>query len=63
MSRVEENMKIMALLSDEKMNKPNGTFEEMTVWSLGTIATLFGDISKSLAIIADSMSREVKDES
>jgi hypothetical protein len=57
MSRVEENMDIMAFLNDEKMNKPNGTFEEMTVWSLGTIATLLADISKSLAIIADSMSK------
>ena len=58
MSRVEENNRIMAYLNDEKMEKPNGTFEEMTVWNFGTVATLLADISKSLAIIADSMSRE-----
>lgn len=57
-NRTFENHTVIKFLDSQKMNKPNGTFEEMTVWSLGTIATLLADISKSLAIIADSMKRE-----
>ena len=58
-NRAFENHTVIKFLDSQKMNKPNGTFEEMTVWSLGTIATLLADISKSLAVIADSMNRDV----
>lgn len=58
MSRVEQVGKVMEFLSKKTEEKPEGTFKEMTVWHLGTIGTILADISVSLAVIADSMSRE-----
>ena len=53
MTRTEENKKVINYMDDLADNKREGTFEEMVVFSLGGIATLLADISKSLAIIAD----------
>ena len=58
MSRVEQVGKLMELISKKTKEKPEGTFEEMTVWHLGTIGTILADISVSLAVIADSMSKK-----
>lgn len=61
MSRAEQTGRVMEYLSKKTEEKPEGTFEEMTVWHLGTIGTILADISVSLAVIADSMSREEGD--
>lgn len=53
MNRVEENKKLRDYMTNLSKEKPSGTFEEMTVFQLGTIATMLADISKSLAILAD----------
>lgn len=58
MSRVEQTGRVMEFLAKKAEEKPIGTFEEMTVWQLGTIGTILSDIAISLAVIADSMSRE-----
>ena len=60
-NRLDENKMLMKFLMKKADEKPEGTFEEMTVWNLGTIGSVLADISKSLAIIADSMSREEGD--
>lgn len=44
----------------EAMKSPNGTYEEMVAWHLGTIDSFLADISKSLAVIADAMSGKEK---
>lgn len=53
MSRVEENKELVEYMTNFAKEKPTGTFEEMTVFHLGIIATMLADISKSLAILAD----------
>lgn len=53
MTRTEENNHVVSVMTKRAEEKPVGTFEEMTVFQLGVIATMLGDISKSLAIIAD----------
>lgn len=55
MSRVEQTGRVMEFLAKKVEEKPSGTFEEMTVWHLGTIGTVLSDIAISLAIIADKM--------
>lgn len=59
MSRVEENKELVEVMTDLAKEKPSGTFEAMTCFQLGTIATMLADISKSLAVIADIKSSEL----
>lgn len=59
MSRVEENKELVEFMTNLAKEEPSGTFEEMTCFQLGTIATMLGDISKSLAMIADIKSSEL----
>lgn len=60
MNRVEENKKLREFMTNLAKEKPSGTFEEMTVFQLGTIATMLTDISKSLAMIVDIKSSELE---
>jgi hypothetical protein len=54
MTRIEGNANIVKELAKRAEElKPTGTYEEMVVFQLGTIATALIDISMSLAIIAD----------
>lgn len=62
MSRVEENKELVDYMTDLAKENPSGTFEEMTVFHLGIIATMLADISKSLAMIADIKSSELEKE-
>lgn len=59
MSRVEENKELVEFMTNLAKEEPSGTFEEMICFQLGTIATMLGDISKSLAILADKAGSEV----
>lgn len=56
MTRVEANAKLMNHFRKEALKNPQGTFEEIVTWHLGTIGSILSDISASLAVIADSMS-------
>lgn len=58
MSRSKENREVIDFMNNLADNKREGTFEEMVVFSLGGIATLLADISKSLAVIADKGGEE-----
>ena len=59
MTRLEENKKVIERMVAEAECKPTGTYEEMVTFQLGTIATTLGDISKSLAILADKAEKDV----
>lgn len=58
MTRLEENRMVIDEMAKRVKLKPIGTYEEMVVFQLGTIATMLGDISKSLAILADKAESE-----
>ena len=60
MKRVEQNQDVIDLMRERAECKPTGTYEEMVVFQLGTIATMLADISKSLAVIADKTESEDK---
>ena len=62
MTRLEENEMIIAEMDKRAKIKPVGTYEEMVVFQIGAIATMLGDISKSLAILADKAEGEKEDE-
>lgn len=55
MSRIEENKEVVKHMIETANAKSTGTFEDMTVFQLGVIATMLTDISKSLAVIASSV--------
>lgn len=57
MSRYEENEIVVNEMNKRAEHKQTGTYEEMVVFQLGTIATMLADISKSLAIFADKAER------
>ena len=57
MSRVEENEKVIDELLDFAETHPTMGFEQNVAWNLGAIVGLLGDISKSLAVIADKDAR------
>ena len=59
--RVEENRRIIELLND-KLNNIDGKMdiEDINTYNLYAIAGFLGDISKSLAVIADAMKGEEK---
>lgn len=61
MTRKEDNARIIGKMIELSECKPSGTYEEMVVFQLGTIATMLADISKSLAIIADKAESEGKE--
>lgn len=56
MSRVEENKEMIEHFVKAAMEAGSGTYEEMVTWHLGAMNSFLSDISKSLAVIADSMS-------
>lgn len=58
MTRLEENGIVIAEMNKRAKLKPTGTYEEMVTFQLGAIATMLGDISKSLAILADKEKNE-----
>lgn len=61
MTRYEENTILINQLTKDLELKPAGTYEEMVVFNLGTIASLLIDISKSLAVLADKVESEVQE--
>ena len=58
MKRLEENKIVINEMNKRAECNPTGTYEGIVTFQLGTIATMLADISKSLAIIADSMSAQ-----
>ena len=60
MERLEENEMVINEMTKRAKRKPVGTYEEMVTFQLGTIATMLGDISKSLAILAYKSKSEDK---
>ena len=58
MTRLEENGMVIGEMKKRAKLKPIGSYEEMVVFQLGTIATMLADISKSLAILADKAESE-----
>jgi len=58
MTRLEENKMVIEEMTERAERKPTGTYEEMVVFGIGTIATMLADISKSIAIIADKAESE-----
>lgn len=60
MTRLEENKMVIEVMTGEAKRKPTGTYNEMVLFQLGTIATMLADISKSLAILADQTETEGK---
>lgn len=63
MSRVEENKEVVDnFVKLVDMNMGSGSYEELVTWHLGAIGSFLTDISKSLAVIADSMPKETVSE-
>lgn len=60
MTRVEENKMVVAEMEKKSESIPNGTYEEVTAFQFGVIATMLTDISKSLAVIADGEESDIK---
>ena len=58
MTRFEENRMVINEIAERTKRNPNGTYEEMVIFQLGTIATMLADISKSLAILANKAESE-----
>jgi len=58
MSRVEDNEKVLEDVVRITNNKSSGTYEEVVTLQLSLIGFMLGDISKSLAIIADKLEKE-----
>lgn len=62
MNRVEANAKLINHFRKEALKNPQGTFEEVVTWHLGAIDSFLSDISVSLAVIADNMSSEKRED-
>ena len=62
MSRIEENEKVIEEVVKITNDKSSGTYEEVVTLQLNLIAFMLGDISKSLAVIADELEKEDKDD-
>lgn len=60
MTRLEENNRVIEVITGKAESKPTGTYEEMVIFQLGVISTMLADISKSLAILADQTETEGK---
>lgn len=61
MGRVEENQELIKTVLEISEDQQTGTYQEIIVWNSGNIATFLMDISKSLAVIADSCAKEGKE--
>lgn len=57
MTRLEENGMVINEATKRAERKPTGTYEEMVTFQLGLIASMLADISKSLAVIANDVTR------
>ena len=53
MSRKDENKRTLEIIDSTSLDR--GTYEELVINNLGSIAGLLVDISKSLAVIADAL--------
>lgn len=62
MTRLEEIKKLSEIMAEKAKRKPSGTYKEMVTFQLGAIASMLTDIAKSLAVIADKIESEDKDE-
>lgn len=63
MGRIEENKEVIEhFVKLVDMNMGSGSYEELVTWHLGAISSFLADISKSLAVIADSMPKETVSE-
>ncbi len=60
MTRVEENGIVLDELGNMAENISFGSYEKIVAFHLGSIASMLGDISKSLAILADKVESEVE---
>lgn len=60
MTRLEEHRIIIDELYKKAEENPKGTYAQMMIFQLSAIATALVDISKSLAIIADTAESEVQ---
>lgn len=58
MKRFEENRMVVNKMIEEAEQKPTGTYSELVLFQLATIATMLADISKSLAILANQAESE-----
>lgn len=58
MRRVEENKEVVKHFVKSGMEMSGGAYEEIVSWHLGVMSSFLVDISKSLAVIADSMSSQ-----
>ena len=58
MSRVKKNQELINAVFEITKNQQEGTYQEIMGWNIGHIATFLMDISKSLAVIADSCAKE-----
>jgi hypothetical protein len=59
MTRLEENGMVIDEMTKRANDKPTGTYEELVTFQLGVIATMLGDISRSLAMLANKESEEI----
>lgn len=62
MGRVEENQELIKTILEISENQKKGTYQQIISWNSGHIASFLMDISKSLAVIADSCVKEDKNE-
>ena len=60
MSRVEDNLELIKVMTERNKSIPSGTADDITCLQLANIATFLVDISSSLAVIADSVKEEEK---
>ena len=60
MSRVEENKEFIDRLAVNALEHGVGPFEEAAAWQMGATNAILGDISKSLAVIADAKAKEAE---
>lgn len=58
MTRLEENGMVITEMYKRAKQNSVGTYEEIVAFQLATIATMLGDISKSLAMLADKAEKE-----
>lgn len=61
MSRVKENRELIKSMLMISENQQKGSCQQIIAWNAGNIAALLTDISKSLAVIADSCAKEGKE--
>ena len=62
MTRIEENSKLLEEMKTLSIANPSGTYKEAVSFQLGIIAGMLVDISKSLAVLADKVESEDRNE-